>query len=130
MASPTESTVYVVTVIDSDDLGFCQKSDSVFVQVFDSFCGSPNIFVPNAFTPNGDGENDVVLVRGGGITDIEFIIYNRWGEEVFRTEDQSAGWDGTYKGDMAEPAVFVYYLEAICDDGQKYTEKGNITLIR
>jgi gliding motility-associated-like protein len=130
LASPEESTVYIVTVTDLDQNGICQKSDTVLVQVFDAFCGSPNIFVPNAFTPNNDGENDVVLVRGGGITDLKFSIYNRWGEEVFYTEEQSEGWDGTYKGDLAEPAVFVYYLEAVCDDGETYFEKGNITLIR
>lgn len=129
-STPEETITYVVTITDIDDAGICQKSDTVVIQVFDAFCGSPNIFVPNAFTPNGDGENDLVLVRGGGITDLKFSIYNRWGEEVFYTEDQSVGWDGTYKGDVAEPAVFVYYLEAVCDDGQTYFEKGNITLIR
>ncbi len=124
------SITYIVTLTDANDLGLCQKSDTVNILVFESFCGSPNIFVPNAFTPNGDGENDVLFVRGGGITDLTFSIFNRWGEEVFKTEDQSLGWDGTYKGNPAEPAVFVYQLEAICDDGETYFEKGNITLIR
>jgi gliding motility-associated-like protein len=130
LSTPDETILYTVTILDPNDLGFCQKSDSVLIQVFEGFCGSPNIFVPNAFTPNGDGENDLLLVRGGGITDLTFSIFNRWGEEVFKTEDQSKGWDGTYKGNMAEPAVFVYQLEAVCDDGDTYFEKGNITLIR
>jgi gliding motility-associated-like protein len=130
LSTPEVSITYTVTITDATDLGLCQKSDSVIILVFDSFCGSPNIFVPNAFTPNGDGENDVVLVRGGGITDLTFSIFNRWGEEVFTTDDQSLGWDGTYKGDPAEPAVFVYQLRAVCDDGDTYFEKGNITLIR
>jgi len=130
VSTPDETITYLVTLTDADDLGICQKSDSVTIQVFESFCGSPNIFVPNAFTPNGDGENDVVFVRGGGITDLTFSIFNRWGEEVFKTEDQSVGWDGTYKGNPAEPAVFVYQLQAICADGDTYSEKGNITLIR
>ncbi|MGB6037992.1 MAG: gliding motility-associated C-terminal domain-containing protein [Cryomorphaceae bacterium] len=130
VSTPDETITYIVTLTDADDLGICQKSDSVTIQVFESFCGTPNIFVPNAFTPNGDGENDVLLVRGGGITDLTFSIFNRWGEEVFKTEDQSVGWDGTYKGNPSEPAVFVYQLQAICDDGDTYFEKGNITLIR
>jgi len=130
VSTPDESILYTVSIVDANDLGICQKNDSVLIQVFEGFCGSPNIFVPNAFTPNGDGENDFLLVRGGGITDLTFTIFNRWGEEVFKTEDQSIGWDGTYKGDPAEPAVFVYQLEAICDDGDTYFEKGNITLIR
>jgi gliding motility-associated-like protein len=130
VGSPEVTTWYTVTITDVNDLGFCQKSDSVLVRVFDSFCGSPNIFVPNAFTPNDDGENDILLVRGANITDLTFTVFNRWGEEVFKTEDQSRGWDGTYKGNPAEPAVFVYQLEAVCDDGQTYFEKGNVTLIR
>ncbi len=129
-STPSETIEYIVTIIDADPNGLCQKSDTVIVQVFDFLCGTPNIFVPNAFTPNGDGENDVVFVRGGGITDIKFSIFNRWGEEVFYTEDQSVGWDGTYKGDLAEPAVFVYHLEAVCDEGETFFGKGNITLIR
>jgi gliding motility-associated-like protein len=130
LSTPEESIFYTVTITDANDNGLCQKTDSVLIQIFESFCGSPNIFVPNAFTPNGDGENDVVLVRGGGISDLTFSIFNRWGEEVFTTDDQSLGWDGTYKGDPAEPAVFVYQLRAVCDDGDTYFEKGNITLIR
>ncbi|MEM9050673.1 MAG: gliding motility-associated C-terminal domain-containing protein [Bacteroidota bacterium] len=129
-STPEESIEYIVTILDVNDLGFCQKTDSVIIQVFDSFCGYPNIFVPNAFTPNGDGENDEVLVRGRNITDLTFTIFNRWGEEVFKTENQSEGWDGTYKGNLAEPAVFVYQLEAVCEDGETYFDKGNITLIR
>ena len=130
VSTPEESIWYTITILDADDLGFCQKTDSVLIQIFDSFCGRPNIFVPNAFTPNGDGENDEVLVRGRNITDLTFTIFDRWGEEVFKTQNQSEGWDGTYKGNPAEPAVFVFQLEAVCDDGETYFEKGNITLIR
>lgn len=130
ISTPEESITYVVTITDANEDGLCQKTDSVRLLVYDSFCGSPNIFVPNAFTPNGDGENDALWVRGSGLTEISFTIFNRWGEEVFKTEDQSMGWDGTYKGEPAEPAVFVYQLEAVCDGGETYFEKGNITLIR
>jgi len=130
VSTPDQTIQYTLTISDFNDLGFCQKSDSVLIQLFSSVCGKPNIFVPNAFTPNGDGENDEVLVRGRNITDLSFTIFNRWGEEVFKTENQSEGWNGTYKGNLAEPAVFVYQLEAVCDDGETYSEKGNISLIR
>lgn len=129
-AGPDSTTTYYLQVLDVSDIGVCIRTDSVTVYVFEMVCGEPNIFVPNAFTPNGDGENDVVLVRGGNITELKFAIYDRWGEKVFETNDQLRGWDGNYKGNLAEPAVYVYYLQAKCGDGQDYFKKGNITLVR
>ncbi|NQX96923.1 MAG: PKD domain-containing protein [Flavobacteriales bacterium] len=96
------------------------------------------VFVPNAFTPNGDRENDVLFVRGG-IDEISFKIYNRWGELIFETNDQSIGWDGTYNGSPVDPGVFVYHLTTKCITPSAITEenivnetfkKGNITVIR
>lgn len=129
-STPPSTITYLVTVTDIGDGGFCSRSDSVTIFVFEFVCGEPSIFVPNAFSPNGDGENDLLLVRGNNITDLKFSIFNRWGEKVFETEDQSIGWDGTFKQNLAEPAVFVYQLEVQCDDGQTYFTKGNVTLIR
>ncbi len=129
-SQPDETITYTLTIIDQDPLGICVRTDSVTVFVYEAFCGEPNIFVPNTFTPNGDGENDQVWVRGSLITSMEFVIYNRWGEEVFATNDLSQGWDGTYKGDLAEPAVYVYYLRARCAEGEEYFKKGNVTLLR
>ncbi len=130
MSTPDETTIYKLTISDIGNEGICSVSDTVIVRVFESICGPPNIFVPNAFSPNGDGENDVLYVRGSVITDVEFSVFDRWGEKVFETDDISRGWDGLYKGKLAEPAVFVYYLHAVCGDGQTYFEKGNVTLIR
>ncbi|HEX4886744.1 MAG TPA: gliding motility-associated C-terminal domain-containing protein, partial [Luteibaculaceae bacterium] len=110
--------------------GRCFKRDSLFIGLDEIICGPPNIFVPNAFTPNGDGENDKLFVRGNYITDIYFAVYDRWGERVFETKDQLIGWDGTYKGEPLSPAVFVYYLEITCLGERKYFQKGNVTLIR
>ena len=130
IASPLITTTYNITIIDIGEFGACLKADSVTVFVFETICGEPNIFVPNSFTPNGDGENDEVWVRGANITDIEFSIFNRWGELVFKTTDQRIGWDGSYKGNLAEPAVYVFHLRAKCDEGQDFFTKGNITLLR
>lgn len=129
-STPDQTITYVLTITEPNVNGLCSRTDSVTISVFEAICGSPNIYVPNAFTPNGDNENDVLFVRGGGITDLKFSVFDRWGNKVFETENQNTGWDGTYKGNLAEPAVFVYYLEAICGDGQTYFEKGNVTLIR
>lgn len=129
-ASPDSTTTYIITIRDNSEFGTCAKSDSVTIYVYEMICGEPNIFVPNTFTPNGDGENDRVLVRGGNISDLHFTIFDRWGEKVFETKEQSLGWDGYYRGNLAEPAVFVYYLDVRCGDGQTYFKKGNITLLR
>ena len=130
MASPPVTTTYTVTVIDNDLNGSCAKNDTVTVKVFEFLCSFPSVFVPNAFSPNGDRYNDQLLVRGRYIESFQLRIYDRWGEMVFETSEKDKGWDGTFKGRPLEPAVYVYHLDVICIDGQENFEKGNITLIR
>lgn len=120
------TTTFTVTASD----GICTKDAAVTVRVFELVCEEPNIFVPNSFSPNGDGVNDVLLVRGQHITDLEFMVFDRWGEKVFETRDQNVGWDGRFRGEPVGPAVFVYHLTAFCLDGQRYFTKGNVTVIR
>ena len=93
-------------------------------------CDEPNVFVPNAFTPDGDGHNDIIYVEGNAITDVNFIIYNRWGEQVFNSNVKTNGWDGTYKGKACPPDVYGYYMTCRCADGNELKKKGNITLLR
>jgi gliding motility-associated-like protein len=102
----------------------------VTVEVRDLLCEDPDIFVPNTFTPNGDGNNDVLLVRGRSIRELEFMVFDRWGEKVFETNDQDRGWDGTFEGKPVDPAVFVYHLTVYCVDGQRFFTKGNVTIVR
>jgi gliding motility-associated-like protein len=125
-ATVQQTTTFTVTVSD----GICTKDGSVTVTVYELICEEPDIFVPNSFTPNGDGMNDVLFVRGRHITDLEFLVFDRWGEKVFETRDQGVGWDGTFRGAEVGPAVFVYHLTAWCLDGQRYFTKGNVTVIR
>ncbi len=120
----------MIQVTITDQQTGCEVTAQKWIGVAEINCSIPDIFVPSAFTPNGDGNNDVVYVRGVVIDTFEFSIYNRWGELVFRTTSQDLGWDGTYKGKKADPGVFVYHLTVECFDGQEYTDKGNITLIR
>lgn len=87
------------------------------------------LFIPNTFTPNNDGNNDVLYVRGKGIQEIKIYIYNRWGEKVFESTDITKGWDGTYGGKALNHGVFVYYLEFECN-GKTEFKKGNVTLLR
>jgi gliding motility-associated-like protein len=126
-ANPTQNTTWYVTI--TDPLG-CSNLDSVSVVVKEVTCVEPEIYIPNAFTPNLDSKNDILFVRGNTIRELDFKIYDRWGEKVFESNDPSKGWDGYYKGKLASPAVYVYYVEAVCFDNQRFFKKGNITLIR
>lgn len=127
VATPNSTTTYVVTI--EDPYG-CIYYDTVIVKVLDVLCNESEIFVPNAFTPNYDGNNDKLFVRSHVLKSIYFVIYDRWGEKVFETTDLSLGWDGTYKGRKCDPGVFDYYMKAICLGDTEIIKKGNITLIR
>ncbi|MEO6834018.1 MAG: PKD domain-containing protein, partial [Chitinophagaceae bacterium] len=86
--------------------------------------------LPTGFSPNGDGHNDILKVRGGGIETMDLKIFNRWGEKVFETTDQDVGWDGRYNGKMQEVDAYGYVLTATFIDGSSTTKKGNVTLLR
>jgi gliding motility-associated-like protein len=86
--------------------------------------------VPSGFSPNGDGRNDIVYVKGYGIQNMTFRIYNRWGELIFESKDKKVGWDGKYKGQLQEVEVYQYTLSVDFFDGTNTFKKGNITLLR
>ena len=111
-------------------MAFNQFNCSDTVCQFVSALVSPVIAVPNAFSPNGDGVNDKVYVRGYAIAKIVFRIYNRWGQLVFQTSDRSEGWDGKYKGVLQPLDAYAYTLEVEFTDGTKANKKGDITLLR
>ncbi len=115
----------------TDDNG-CSNIGSIEVIVI---CSNSNLFIPNTFSPNGDGSNDVFFPRGKGLERIKTLrIFNRWGEVVFEkrdfpVNDLSSGWDGTYKGYKAKADVYVYQAEVFCDNGDLIKLNGNIALI-
>lgn len=88
------------------------------------------LFIPDAFSPNGDGYNDKLFVRGNNIQELYFAVFDRWGEKVFETTDKNNGWDGTYKGSTLSGAVFVYYCKGKYTDGKEFKQKGDVTLVR
>ena len=124
--SPEETIVYTLTASD----GLCSKSDTALVRVYEIVCDQPYVFIPNAFTPNGDQENDVLYVRGLWIESFVLRIFDRWGELVFETTNQNMGWDGTFKGKKLDPDVFDYYLDVNCIGGSHSIIKGNVTLMK
>jgi len=126
-ASPVETTTYTVSILDSTG---CPRTASVTIYVLSMECNTKDVFVPNTFTPNGDGENDVLFVRSNEVQELYFAVYNRWGQMVFETNDMTKGWDGNYNGMKADPAVFAWYLRAKCFNGNEIKKKGNTTLIR
>ena len=89
-----------------------------------------NVFIPNIFSPNNDGHNDVLYARGDDIKELDFVIYDRWGEKVFETTDKTQGWDGTYKGKKLSTAVFSYYVKVTNYSNESIEKKGNVTLVR
>lgn len=91
---------------------------------------NPVVGVPTAFTPNNDGVNDVLKVRGFGIDQMMFRIYNRWGQEVFVSQNPEYGWDGRFKGELQPMDVYGYTLSILYTDGSSINRKGEITLIR
>ncbi|OFX81274.1 MAG: hypothetical protein A2X12_00700 [Bacteroidetes bacterium GWE2_29_8] len=126
-ANPSQSKYFYATITDQYN---CYYLDSIMINVIEPSCDQPYIFIPNTFTPNGDNQNDVLYLRGLSIKDFHLSIFDRWGEKIFETYDQSVGWDGTYKGKQLASAVYTYYLELTCPDGYQLFKKGNITLIR
>ena len=127
VAKPIVTTTYEARF---QQLGFCAATQRVTVVVIKPTCDEPFIYVPNAFTPNFDGTNDELYVRGNNIDKLFFAVYNRWGERVFVTENKDIPWDGTYNGLELPADVYGFYLKLTCKDGENYFKKGNVTLIR
>ena len=127
---PTMDMEYKATVTNA---GGCTASDILSIHVL---CNGANVFIPNTFSPNGDGANDIFYPRGTGLFTIKQArIFNRWGEEVyakysFNANDPTLGWDGTFKGQKLTPDVYVYMFEIQCENNTTMVYKGNIALIR
>jgi len=125
MASPMDTTVYYVIVTDVNG---CSAEDSVTV----STIPPDDVFIPNAFTPNGDGLNDLLMpILSGHTTTESFAVFNRWGQEVFFTSSSGTGWDGKFQSQPEAMDVFVYYFTGLdTETGEKIVKKGNVFLIR
>jgi gliding motility-associated-like protein len=124
IASPKETTNYIVTGLDSNG---CASRDTVKVIV----TYRDNLLIPSAFTPNGDGRNDVFKIINASFQRLmEFRVFNRWGQEVFSTTDITSGWDGKWKGVDQDMGNYQYLIRVAYPDGNVETYKGDINLIR
>jgi gliding motility-associated-like protein len=127
VASPHHTTTYTGVYIDPYGCKFPVSSLTIYV--LSNGCNESTVFVPNTFTPNGDGKNDVLYARSNFVTDIHFVVADRWGQIVFETYDINKGWDGIFNGKPCNPDVFGYYITFKCNDGKQSFRKGNVTLI-
>jgi len=116
------------------DANGCQLIDSVTLEPSTTACEDvvSVIYIPNIFSPNGDGDprNNTLGVIGEGIRNVLFTVYDRWGEKIFESQDQSIGWDGKYKGKDMDQGVYVYMAVIELLNGEMVTRKGNVTLVR
>ena len=126
----TKNTTYRATV--TNEFG-CVGADSMNIK---TFCLNTQVFIPNAFSPDGDGVNDVFMVRGKGIAQVRsFRVFSRWGELVFektnfQPNDPAFGWDGRVRGKTGPSEVYVYIADVICENDLINTYKGNVTLLK
>lgn len=129
LIKPFNQTLYSVTVVDQAG---CRAEDKVLVLVEKR----RPIYIPNAFHPGGEQNTRFYIQSGQGITEIEKMeVFNRWGERIwvnegFQPNDPAEGWDGTIRGEPANPEVFVYYAKIRFDDGVTILYKGDVTLMR
>lgn len=122
VASPLLTTTYYVTT--------CYGTDSVtvFVEPPPIPCGE--LFIPNAFSPNGDGENDVLYVKHNCIQTMVWEIFNRWGEKVFESSEITTGWDGMHKSKKVNTGIYYYLFRATFQNGEEVKLEGNVALLR
>jgi gliding motility-associated-like protein len=123
MASPSESITYQLILTDAYG---CSFSDSLKVEVDRQLDWD----LPNAFSPNGDNQNDIFRIRGNGIKSSTLIVYDRWGNKVFEADGLDNGWDGTYNAKICHPGVYVYYAEVVFLNGTIESRKGNVSMFR
>jgi gliding motility-associated-like protein len=128
--SPVRNITYRAIVTNE---GGCKAEDQVVINIL---CNNANVFIPNTFSPNNDGVNDVFYPRGKGINSVNAMrVFNRWGALIyqkykFAINDASAGWDGKFNGQPSPTDVYVYEIEVVCENNQVIPLKGDVTLMR
>jgi gliding motility-associated-like protein len=126
-AFPANATYTVTASTTIPNLQNCtDTSEKISIKIN----GRGELFVPNAFSPNNDENNDVFKIEGPPYEEFLMLVYNRFGEKVFESKDQFIGWSGKIRDNDAEPGVFGYYIKIKCPDGSTQIKKGNVTLLR
>jgi len=119
---------YCVTVTDEYA---CMDTACVEMTIIDPACDETDIFIPNAFSPNNDSNNDLFRVRGRYLRNVDILIFDRWGELILKKSgDEFINWDGTFRGKELPPDSYIYQIHVQCEDSDNYIKKGNINLIK
>jgi gliding motility-associated-like protein len=116
---------YLVTLLVTSDFG-CSDTTFKLIKVEDEYA----LYIPNAFTPNEDGKNDIFQPKGSGFTKYELAIFDRWGKRVFESNELEKGWDGTIKGQIAPDGVYAYKITLITIGGKAKDLTGSVTLLK
>ncbi len=124
---PLLDTEYMISVTDTFG---CTQNAAVKIDVETITCSDPYVFIPNIFSPNGDGVNDKLFVRSGVLDRFTFTVYSHWGQKVFETNDLNDGWDGTFKGEPCQNGVYDFHFHGFCIGGDELEISGNVMLIR
>ncbi len=123
VSTPYNDIVYTVYALSEKG---CR--DSAFTRI--NVEHTPVVYVPNMFSPNGDGVNDVVMVYANQVRDLDFLIFNRWGEKVYEGHSITEGWNGIYKGTLQEPDAYVYLVNVTFLNGRTVSKSGSVTLVK
>jgi gliding motility-associated-like protein len=122
-----DTGIYKITLVAFGQNG-C-RNDTIY-KLIDVGDGKLYIYVPNAFSPNGDGTNDIFEIHGSGIVDYSYNIYNRWGEQVFQSSPDQNTWDGNYKGTPVEEGIYLYQLDVTGVDNDHHYLSGTVQVLR
>ena len=122
--TPRESQFYYLSVTDENG---CENTDSIYIEVI---IPNDKVFIPNAFSPNNDGENDRFYVRGLDIREMEMQIFNRYGKMIYQSNDIDDGWDGTLYGQELTKDVFIYVVKVTFNDYKTEHYQGNVSLVK
>ncbi|MEQ8715854.1 MAG: gliding motility-associated C-terminal domain-containing protein [Cyclobacteriaceae bacterium] len=122
--TPDRQEIYRIDALSLESEPRHSYSNSVVIE------STPNLYFPNAFTPDGDGLNDIFIPVGSNVSTYEIIIFNRWGEIIFQSDQLDRGWDGVYQGRKAPPGSYTYKVQFGNEESQKSSQSGTFVLLR
>lgn len=128
LITPTKTGEYAIYATDPGNCRHYLKT--IYVYVISDDCNESLVYLPTGFTPNNDGNNDILYIRSNFVMEVYLTIYDRWGEKLFETNDINIGWDGIFKGKALDQGVYGYYMTFTCNNGERSFKKGNISLMR
>jgi len=110
----------------------CSDTVEYSFEIIDDVTVNPGgtIAIPSAFTPDNDGNNDILFVRGGPFEQMDFRVFNEWGNEIFHSTNPSSGWDGTYKGEKQQIGTYVWTLVGKTSTNKEIKMKGDVTILK